>query len=176
MEAEINFFFKQIVALEEEAKKEKSNIMDEQIDKILSCFEGTTMELIPILQQVQSELGFLPELAMSKVSRFLNEPESSVYGVATFYEQFRFAPNGKNVITVCRGTACHVRGAQQLIETVENSLGIKEGETTEDQEFTLETAACIGCCALAPCVLVNEEVEAKLTPKKMDEFLKKGEK
>lgn len=150
--------------------------MDEQVDKILSCYNGTTMELIPILQQVQSELGYLSELAMRKVSRFLNEPESSVYGVATFYEQFRFAPTGKNVITVCRGTACHVRGAQQIIETVENRLGIKEGETTEDQEFTLETAACIGCCALAPCAMVNEEVEAKLTPKKMDKFLGQGDK
>lgn len=150
-------------------------VMDEQMESILSGYAGESMELIPILQQVQSVYGYLPEAAMRRVSKFLNEPESSVYGVATFYEQFRFTPMGKNKITVCRGTACHVRGAQQLIETVENRLGIKEGETTEDQEYTLETAACIGCCALAPCVMVNDEVEAKLTPKKMDNFLTSGE-
>lgn len=150
--------------------------MDRQVDKILSKFNGITMELIPILQQVQEVFGYLPEQAMRKVARFLNEPESSVYGVATFYEQFRFTPMGKNKITICRGTACHVRGAQQLIEAVENRLNIREGETTEDQEYTMETAACIGCCALAPCVMINDEVEAKLTPKKLNEHLDRKEK
>lgn len=150
--------------------------MDEQIDGILENYQGVSMELIPILQRVQHVFGYLPEDAMGKVARFLNEPESSVYGVATFYEQFRLTPVGKNTVTICRGTACHVRGAQQIIEAVENTLGIKEGETTEDQEYTVETAACIGCCALAPCVMINDEVEAKLTPKKMEEFFEKGTK
>ena len=144
--------------------------MEEHVDQILAQFQGKTMELIPILQQVQHTFGYLPETAMSRVARFLNEPESSVYGVATFYEQFRLTPVGKKRVTICRGTACHVRGAQQLIDTVENRLGIVEGETTEDQEYTIETAACIGCCALAPCVMINDEVEAKLTPKKMEEY------
>ena len=125
------------------------------------------LTLSPILQQIQGVLGYLPEAAMQRVARFLKIPDSSVFGVATFYEQFRFTPMGRKKITVCRGTACHVRGAQQLIETVEKTLGIEEGETTEDQEYTLETAACIGCCALAPCVMINDEVEAKLTPKKL---------
>lgn len=142
--------------------------MQEIIENILLKYDGTEMELIPILQDVQKEFGYLSEEAMQQVARFLRSPESNVYGVATFYEQFRFAPVGKKTITVCRGTACHVRGAQELITSIENRLDIKEGETTEDGEYTLETAACIGCCALAPCVMVGKEVQATLTPKKMN--------
>lgn len=151
--------------------KEEEKILSTQLDGILERYSSDAMELIPILQQIQGVFGYLPELAMQRVARFLKIPESSVFGVATFYEQFRFTPMGRKKITVCRGTACHVRGAQQLIETVEKTLGIQEGETTEDQEYTLETAACIGCCALAPCVMINDEVEAKLTPKKLKGFI-----
>ncbi len=152
---------------------EETKILNTQLSGILERYSGDAMELIPILQQIQGIFGYLPEAAMQRVARFLKIPESSVFGVATFYEQFRFTPMGRKKITVCRGTACHVRGAQQLIETVEKILGIEEGETTEDQEFTLETAACIGCCALAPCVMINDEVEAKLTPKKLKGFIEK---
>jgi len=142
--------------------------MEERLGKILSCYEGNNIELIPILQQVQSEFGYLPEETMRKVAKFVVVPESKVYAVATFYEQFRFTPMGKNKVTVCRGTACHVRGAEQILEKIEDRLDIKEGETTEDQNYTLETAACIGCCALAPCVMVNDDVKAKLTTKNVD--------
>ncbi|MBT3176094.1 MAG: NADH-quinone oxidoreductase subunit NuoE [Desulfobacula sp.] len=142
--------------------------MEERLGKILSCYEGKNIELIPILQQVQSEFGYLPEETMRKVAKFVVVPESKVYAVATFYEQFRFTPMGKNKVTVCRGTACHVRGAEQILEKIEDRLDIKEGETTEDQNYTLETAACIGCCALAPCVMVNDDVKAKLTTKNVD--------
>jgi NADH-quinone oxidoreductase subunit E len=142
--------------------------MEERLGKILSCYEGNNIELIPILQQVQSEFGYLPEEAMRKVAKFVIVPESKVYAVATFYEQFRFTPMGKNKVTVCRGTACHVRGAEKILEKIEDRLDIKEGETTEDQNYTLETAACIGCCALAPCVMVNDDVKAKLTTKNVD--------
>lgn len=145
--------------------------MQEIIENILLKYDGTEMELIPILQDVQKEFGYLSEEAMQQVARFLRSPESNVYGVATFYEQFRFSPVGKKTITVCRGTACHVRGAQELITSIENRLEIKEGETTEDGEYTLETAACIGCCALAPCVMVGDEVQANLTPQKMNAHL-----
>ncbi len=147
--------------------------MQEEVDKILDGYAGKDMELIPILQDVQKQFGYLAEEAMRIVARFLRLPESSVYGVATFYEQFRFTPVGRQTITVCRGTACHVRGAQNLITSIETRLGIKEGETTEDGEYTLETAACIGCCALAPCAMVNDVVEANLTPKKMNSYLDK---
>ena len=146
------------------------------MDNILAGYKGRDMELIPILQDVQKKFGYLPEDGMKIVARFLRIPESSVYGVATFYEQFRFTPVGKTKITVCRGTACHVRGAQELITSIENRLDIEEGETTEDGEYTLETAACIGCCALAPCAVVGEEVEANLTPSKMNEFFGEKEK
>lgn len=145
--------------------------MQEALEKILADYSGNDMELIPILQAVQRQFGYLAEDAMRDVARFLRLPESSVYGVATFYEQFRFSPVGRQTITVCRGTACHVRGAQELIASVEKRLGIKEGETTEDGEYTLETAACIGCCALAPCAMINNVVEANLTPKKITSYL-----
>ncbi|MCP3876228.1 MAG: NADH-quinone oxidoreductase subunit NuoE [Desulfobacteraceae bacterium] len=147
--------------------------MDEQVEKILEGYEGNTVELIPILQQVQNELGYLPEQSMRQVARFLALPDSKVYAVATFYEQFRFTPMGKNKVTVCRGTACHVRGAEMILEEIEGKLDIKEGETTEDLDYTLETAACIGCCALAPCVMVNDDVKAKLTTKTVDTLFEK---
>jgi NADH-quinone oxidoreductase subunit E len=94
-------------------------------------------------------------------------PRSRVYGVASFYAQFRFNPVGRQRVSVCRGTACHVSGARLILEELERTLGIDEGQTTEDEEYSLETVACIGCCGLAPCLSVNEEVWAKLTPKKI---------
>ena len=150
--------------------------MEEQLNAILSSYKKRRDSLIPILQQVQEEFGYLPEDAMLKVARAIGIPESRVYAVATFYTQFRFTPMGKNRITICRGTACHVRGATRILEEVEQQLNIKEGETSEDLEYTLETAACIGCCALAPCIMVNDDVEAKLTPKKVAELFGKENK
>jgi len=150
--------------------------MEEQLNAILTSYEKGRDNLIPILQQVQEAFGYLPEEAMLKVARAIGVPESRVYAVATFYTMFRFVPMGRNRITICRGTACHVRGATRILEEVEQQLGIKEGESTEDLEYTLETAACIGCCALAPCIMINDDVEAKLTPKKVAEFFGKEKK
>ena len=144
--------------------------MDERLSAILSSYEGKKEEIVPILQKVQGEFGFVPEEAMLDVARFTRVPECQVYGVATFYAQFRFTPVGKNQIMVCRGTACHVRGAQRILEKLENQLGIGEGETTPDMEHSLETVACIGACSLAPCVMINKNVEAKMTPKKVDKL------
>jgi NADH-quinone oxidoreductase subunit E len=141
--------------------------MEDNLDTILANYEGEHFDLIPILQNVQHKFGYLPEPEMRQVAKFVGLPESRVYAVATFFEQFKFTPQGKNQITVCRGTACHVRGAKKILEEYEGHLNIKEGETTEDMEYTLGTAACIGCCALAPCVMINDEVEAKLTPRKV---------
>ena len=140
--------------------------MEEHLSTILSSYKGTKNELIPILQHVQGELGYLPEQEMLDIARFTGVPESRVYGVASFYAQFRFTPVGENVIMVCRGTACHVRGAQQVLDELSRKLGIGEGETTDDLKYTLETVACIGCCALAPCVMVNKDVHGRLTRKK----------
>lgn len=138
--------------------------MEERLEKILSCYSGNNIELIPILQQVQNEYGYLTETAMCAVARFLGVPESRVYGVATFYEQFRFTPMGRDKVTVCRGTACHVLGAKKIMDELEKRFGIKEGETTEDLNYTLQTAACIGCCGLAPTIVINETTYGRLTP------------
>jgi|TARA_B100001971_G_scaffold17603_1_gene13697 NADH-quinone oxidoreductase subunit E len=134
---------------------------------ILSAHEGTREAIIPILQQVQEELGYLPEDAMLQVARHTHVPASRVYGVATFYAQFRFTPLGKTHVMVCRGTACHVNGARMILEQTEEHLGIQEGETTPDLNYSLETVACIGACSLAPCAMINSEVEAKLTTQKV---------
>ena len=147
--------------------------MEERLKILLSSYKGTDDELIPILQKVQEEFGYLPENAMLEVARFTRVPESRVYAVATFYAQFRFTPIGKYHVMVCRGTACHVRGAPRILEKVEKQLGIKEGETTSDMEYSLETVACIGCCALSPCIMINKNVEAKITPKKVAEIFAK---
>jgi NADH-quinone oxidoreductase subunit E len=137
------------------------------LDDVFSPFQGSRDELIPILQRVQEQLGYLPEDAMLEVARFTGVPESSVYAVATFYAQFRFTPIGRTHVVVCRGTACHVRGAPRILQALEKQLGIEAGQTTEDLEYSLETVACIGACGLSPCITVNQKVEAKLTPKKV---------
>jgi NADH-quinone oxidoreductase subunit E len=155
-------------------ENKEAHIMDERLSAILSSYEGKKEEIIPILQKVQGEFGFLPEQEMFDIARFTRVPECQVYGVATFYAQFRFTPVGRNQIMVCRGTACHVQGAQRILEELENQLGIKEGETTPDMEHSLSTVACIGACSLAPCVMVNKNVEAKVTPKKVDKLYGKG--
>ncbi len=147
--------------------------MEERLNGIFSCYERRVDNLIPVLQKVQEEFGYLPEEAMIGIAKTLNVPEGRVYAVATFYEQFKFTPQGRNQVTVCRGTACHVRGAKKILEAYEEILNIREGETTPDREYTLGTAACIGCCALAPCVMVNDTVEANLTPKKVAGFFDK---
>ncbi len=139
----------------------------ECLESIFSSYQGSREELIPLLQDVQQHFGYLPNDAMLAIARFIRVPESAVYAVATFYAQFRFTPIGRNHIMVCRGTACHVRGAPRILEAIEKHLGIKEGEATPDLEYSLETVACIGACGLSPCMMVNKRVEAKLTPKKI---------
>ena len=127
-------------------------------EKFSERFERKPQYLIPILQFVQGEAGYLTPEALHEVARYLRIPESTVFGVATFYAQFHFTPRGRNKVTVCRGTACHVRGSAVLVRELEQRLGIKPGETTPDQGFTLETVACFGACALAPVVVLNEQV------------------
>ena len=152
---------------------EEEDTMKAQLDKVFSSYKGGRDELIPLLQDVQEELGFLPEEAMLAIGRFAGVPESGVYAVATFYAQFRFAPIGRNHIMVCRGTACHVRGAPRILEEIEHQLDIKEGETSDDLEYSLETVACIGACGLAPCITINKAVGPKMTPKKTVKMLRK---
>jgi NADH-quinone oxidoreductase subunit E len=124
--------------------------------------------LIPLLQMVQAKLGFLPEPAVLMVADHLGLGPSEVYGVATFYNQFRFTPPGRNPIRVCLGTACHVKGGDIILENFERKLEIKEGETTADREFSIERVACVGCCALAPVALVGETLHGNMMPSKVE--------
>jgi NADH-quinone oxidoreductase subunit E len=126
--------------------------------KIRKRFEGREDELIPILQSVQRELGFLPEQALLEIARLTRLPTARVFGTATFYAQFRLQPVGKYIIRVCRGTACHVKGSDRILEDIQDHLHVAPGRTTVDGLFTLETVACFGSCALAPIVVVNDSV------------------
>jgi len=149
--------------------------MQSGLRDIFSQYEGKREELIPLLQSVQEKFGFLPHESMEEIAKFIGVPGSSVFAVATFYAQFRFTPRGKKHIMVCRGTACHVNGAPRVLEEIEDQLGIKEGETSEDLEYSLETVACIGACSLAPCLMINKDVEAKITKKKVASLFERGE-
>ncbi len=124
---------------------------------------GERSNLIAILQEVQSRVGYLPEEAMQRVAEHVGVPESEVYGVATFYSQFRLTPGGKRTIRVCQGTACHVQGGALILKAIEDELGVGAGGTTVDGNFTLETVACLGACALAPNMTVDEEMHGQLT-------------
>lgn len=147
--------------------------MDEElvlVKDILPYYSQSRNELIPILQGVQSSLGYLPEKTIEEIARYLYIPASDVYSVASFYDQFRLQPLGRRRIAVCRGTACHVRGTPQILKEIENITQLKEGETSADLEYTLETVGCIGCCALAPCVKVNKDVFGEMSPAKVEEL------
>ena len=143
----------------------------EQLDDILSQHSGESGDLIPILQEAQGRFGYLPEGVMAGIAKFLRLPESNVFGVATFYAQFKFTPIGKRIVKVCRGTACHVRGGARILNEVERQLGITPGETTDDLEYSLETIACFGSCALAPIVVIDKTVYGRMTTKKVVEIL-----
>lgn len=127
--------------------------------------------LIPILQDVQEAQGFLSEESVIQIGEHLNLPASKIYGVATFYNQFRFQPKGKHHIMVCRGTACHVKGSAKVLDSLKRLLNIKSGETTRDGTFSLEEVACIGACGLAPVICVNGEFHAKVTPKSLNRII-----
>jgi NADH-quinone oxidoreductase subunit E len=139
------------------------------MDNILSHYEGDRDELINILQEVQEHFRYLPEDALRRVANFLKITVNEVYSVATFYALFRLKPCGKKIIRVCRGTACHVRGGSDILQAVQKRLGIKPGETTKDMEYSLETVACIGACALAPNISIDKETHGLVTNKKLEE-------
>lgn len=128
--------------------------------------------LIHAFQSIQKEYNYLPEDVLNSLAKKLDIPLSDVYSTASFYKHFYFKPRGKNVVCVCVGTACHVRGASKVLEKIEESFGIKEGETTADLSLTLETVGCVGCCGLAPVATVNEEVVGDLSVKKVNELIK----
>ena len=145
--------------------------MEERLNAVLEPYQGIKDALIPILQKVQEEIGYLPEEALLEIARVTGVPESQVYGVATFYAQFYFTRRGKNQTKVCSGTACHVKGAARVRDALERELGIACGTTSEDYEHTLETVACVGSCALAPVVVFNDEVHGQVETGKIDKIL-----
>ena len=126
--------------------------------------DGTPGELIPLLQSAQEHFGYIPRRAIKYISEVTRTPESKIYGVITFYSQFRLQPMGKNVIRLCTGTACHVANSGVLLDTLQDELNVEVGGTTEDGVFTLFSVACIGCCSLAPVMMVNDDTQGKLTP------------
>ena len=135
-------------------------------------YDGAPGELIPLLQSAQGHFGYIPRRAISYISSVTGIPESDVFGVITFYSQFRLQPMGKYVVRVCEGTACHVSSAKRITEAIQDELGIEVGDTTEDGLFTLNTVACLGCCSLAPVIMVNDETHGRLTPLSVRKVLK----
>jgi len=155
-------------------KVEEINV-DEKIGnvgEVLTEVEKKRGILIHAFQSIQKEYNYLPEDVLNALSRKLDIPLVEVYSTASFYKHFYFKPRGKNIVCVCVGTACHVRGASKVLDKIEESFGIKEGETTPDMSLTLETVGCVGCCGLAPVVTVNEDVVGDLNPKKVKEIIK----
>lgn len=146
--------------------------MSNVVGHILGQFPGAGQDhLIPILQKIQEEEGYLSCQAITEVSRELHLPASRIYGVATFYNQFRFEPMGKYHIQVCRGTACHVLGSATVLEEIEKNLKVKAGQTTRDGMFSLEVVACIGACGLAPVICINGEFHAKVTGESLSQVI-----
>ncbi|MEC4675998.1 MAG: NAD(P)H-dependent oxidoreductase subunit E [Nitrospirota bacterium] len=143
-----------------------------RVGKILSEEDRKRGVLIYTFQKIQEEFGYLPEDVLKTLSQKLSMPLAEIYSVASFYKQFHFSPRGRKVVRVCTGTACHVRGAKDVLNSLESEFGIKEGETTEDLELTLETVGCVGCCGLAPVATVNEEVIGDIGTKKLKSLIK----
>jgi len=143
----------------------------EKLNQILSRYSGKQDELIPILQEAQEQFRYLPSEVMLAIAKFLQLPESAIFGVATFYAQFKLTPSGRRVVRVCRGTACHVRGGARILREVEKRLGIKPGETTDDLEYSLETIACFGSCALAPVMVIDKNVYGRMTTTRVRQIL-----
>ena len=145
--------------------------MAEGIEKVLAGYDGRRDNLIPILQGIQDRLSYLSEEAITKTAAHLGLSDNEVYGVATFYTQFRFHPPGRHHLKVCQGTACHVRGSGQILEALVRKLGISPGETTPDGQYSLERVACFGSCALAPVVVSDEKVYGRMTTRKTEKLI-----
>ena len=120
--------------------------------------------IIPVLQEIQDAYGYVPPVAIQRIAENTGVPASELFGIVTFYDQFRLQPLGKNLIKICHGTACHLSGAERISQALEQVVGAKEGETSQDRLFTVERVACLGCCSLAPCIMVNGKVQGWLTP------------
>jgi NADH-quinone oxidoreductase subunit E len=143
------------------------------VEAIVARFDGDKGQLVSILQDIQEEHRYLPREALDKVSRMLDIPLSQIYSVATFFRAFSLEPRGRHLIKVCLGTACHVRGANRILERASLDLGVEAGQTTADMAFTLETVNCVGCCALGPVVVIDETTHGQMTTDKVVPMLER---
>lgn len=148
--------------------------MDTNASKIINQFAPNRKNLIHIFHAVQEEYGYVPPESIGQVSDFLGISENEIYGVLTFYKAFSLQPKGKNQVTVCMGTACHVRGGAKLLEELERKIGIPAGNTTEDLEYSLDRVNCLGCCAIAPVVVKNDKYFSQVSVKMLDDILKES--
>lgn len=143
-----------------------------KVEDLIDSYKEKKEQLISLLQDIQAEFNYIPQDVLVKISQKLDIPLSQVFSVATFFQAFSLKPRGRHTITVCLGTACHIRGGQRLVDKMERDFSLEPGETTEDQRFTLETANCLGCCALGPVVVIDGKYESKVNPDKLDKILK----
>jgi len=146
-----------------------------KVETLVDSYIDKKEQLISLLQDVQAEFNYIPQDVMIKISQKLGIPLSQVFSVATFFQAFSLKPRGRHTITVCLGTACHVKGGQRLVDKMQRDFGLKPGETTKDERFTLETANCLGCCALGPVVVIDGKYESQVNPEKLEKILKKYE-
>ena len=151
--------------------KAESKQIEEKVGQILKCYRNESGMLVSILQDVQKEYNYLPRETLIQVSRGLDVPLTRVYSMATFFKSFNLEPRGRHIINVCLGTACHVRGGVKVLEKIERELGIQQGGTTADLQYTLETVNCVGACALGPVVKINEEYHGEMTINKVESVL-----
>jgi NADH-quinone oxidoreductase subunit E len=157
------------------SSQKEGNVIELEPKDLVETIErnGANGSLISMLEEIQAQYSYLPRDAMILVSERMGVPLSQVYSVATFYNAFSLVPRGKHTVCVCTGTACHVRGAVQVLNRLETRLGVEPGGTTHDRQFTLETVNCLGCCALGPVVVLDDEYEGQMTTKKVDKLLKR---
>ena len=145
--------------------------LQEQVKAILAQCEKEKSRLIPMLQMVQNAVGYLPQVAIREVAAYLDMTDVQVFGVASFYNHFRFTPLGKNPVQMCMGTACHMVGGELVLNALERTLDVEVGGLTQDKEFSLDRVACIGCCGLAPVMVVGDKIYPKMSPTKVDEVM-----
>ncbi len=144
----------------------------EDIADILQAFQGRSSNLIPVLQAVQDRYGYIPKESLWPIAESLHIFPSQVQGVMTFYADFSMTPRGRNIVRVCRGTACHVKGGRGVLRVAQKTLGLEDGQTSEDLKFSLETVSCLGACALSPVMVVNKTYYGQMDPKKIESVLK----
>ena len=154
--------------------KKKAKVNLKLVGKIAAEYSQQKWPLIPLVQRIQNEFGYIPPQSIPIIAESLGLFPSQVQGVVSFYEQLYTEPRGKKIVRVCRGTACHVRGGKTILKLAKQHLGLEEGQTTPDLEYTLETVACLGVCALAPNIVVNDRVYGRMNPKKVEQLFKDG--